>query len=276
MEILGVGESGTAILDNNIVIKTTHRKSRNIENQSKAMKLVPRGLAPKLIYSQKKIIKYEFVKGVVPTKLTTEQLIVHAKQLAKLHKIRSNKIGRLIDAKKGNFSLYKAIISEWRSYCKESFASFYRPIYYILKEEIHAKDSLFTSRKTNLTHADCSLTNMIVNGVNITYIDWELASYEDSAKDVVGFYRKYAMKPWTQKLSKKEEDLFISTYEKYSHDKTIRERVELFHDYHAFIDALYFEWKIKNFDKQKTRVLTKKGYDKELQKIKKYLIKKFC
>lgn len=274
MELLGVGESGRATLDKGVVTKTTHRRARNIENQAKAMKLAPKGLAPKLISYSKKEIQYEFVKGREPKKLTSKQIVVHAKQLAKLHSKRSNKVGRLIDAKLGRFSLYKALISEWKSYCKEPFASEYKPVYELLKKIIGKNDFLFTTRRTNLTHSDCSLTNMIVNAGKIIYIDWELASFEDAAKDVAGFYRDgYAMKPWTQKLSKKDEELYLKTYEKYSKDTTIRQRVALFHKYHAFIDALYFEWKLKNFSKEQTKVLTKDGYTKELNQIKKYLAK---
>lgn len=271
--ILGQGESGIARLENGVVIKTTHRTylKEAMHNFALAIQTVPQGLAPKFISFENNELRYEFVKGDEVKDVDDTLLKLHAKQLAILHEKKYDLVGPLTHPKKGRFSLYKALLEEWRGYNKYSFANEYRDYYYKLKKVLKEKDNFFTKRQTSFTHSDCALVNMIQHKNKLTYIDWELSCYEDPAKDVAGCYRPFPMKPWCVQLTDEQEKLYLNTYKLLSNDKTILVRVKLFHLYHAFIDALYFEWKVRHYEQEKTHVLSKKGYQRALNNCKRYL-----
>lgn len=80
---------------------------------------------------------------------------------------------------------------------------------------------------------------------------------------------------WILRFSRKQTDYFLNTCLRYRPDKTLRQRVEVWHTFNKFANMIFFKWKVDNYHKEKSVALPKSHYEKSARLIYLSLKKKF-
>jgi thiamine kinase-like enzyme len=217
-----------------------------------------------------------YIEGNHVKKWTDKRLKLHATKLAKLHQKRFTRHSR-----GKTFSLYNRLLNEIKGYTSKEFNNKnIKLLMPLVKEFIKSNDRIFTELKSfSRVHTDLCLTNILINNNDLFYIDWEYSMIEDNAYDISKLYfTDIAVSPWSIKLNKIKERIFINQYLKQIKfkDNTLRKRVHLWHIYILFTDSLYCKWKLNNYSNEKA-AFPKKVYQKSLDfmigSLKKKLIK---
>ena len=148
------------------------------------------GIASKPIFLNEEFMIYEYKKGIHKTKLKNSDIKNLAKQIKKLHKIKTK--AKTYDFKSDLLN-YKKILKDEKS--KK-----------IISESLKSLKKLKKFKKELvLTHHDLNPKNIIFNKNKIKIIDWEYAGMNDSFFDLAAVCIEF-------KLNKKEEELFLSYY----------------------------------------------------------------
>ena len=282
MSILGQGENNLNYLitinNKKFILRISIRKDfeKNMKREFNSLKILPPGYGPTPLHFDKtnKIIPHHFeiltfIEGKLIKKWSNTHIKLHAKKLANLHKTKYPFWGTIYKKNKV-FDIYKFLIKEIKGYKSDSPELFSNPEIQIItkkiKEYTKSKNHLFTSlKKFSLIHGDPSITNIIFKEKNVRYCDWEWLSFRDNAADVsLLFDPDYPLSPWKIKLTKKRLDHYLNTYISTLNDKkdkTIKERVFVWNMVFKYTDLLFFQWKLKNYKKQKN-YLPKKLYAK--------------
>lgn len=85
----------------------------------------------------------------------------------------------------------------------------------------------------------------ILQNGKITFIDWELAVYNDNARDFATFfYPDISYFNWRIVLDKSQQEILINNYlENYGYDSNIRERIQVWLVLDKMSAAIYCHWK---------------------------------
>jgi thiamine kinase-like enzyme len=288
---LGMGENNVnylAIINNQkFVFRIALREfiEKNMIKEFQTLNSLPNDIAPKAILmdkSRKYIPKYymvqSFVNGKSLKKWSDNHLIEHAKKAAKLHSIRSDSstfFGK-------NFSLYKRLTKEIKDYKKDSIwpknDSEIEQLSIKIKSLFKEKDYLFSNLKQfSRIHSDLTIGNIFSYKGNLHYIYWEWSRFDDNAFDLAKlYYQDVKLLDWSIKLNGEREDIFLENYQKHISfkDKTLKERVHLWHIYIMFTDYVYFKWKVNNYN-PKENDLSKAYYEKTCELMSKSFKKRF-
>ena len=161
---------------------------------------------------------YEYKKGIHKTKLKNSDIKNLAKQIKKLHKIKTK--AKTYDLKSDLLN-YKKILKDKKS--KK-----------IISESLKSLKKLKKFKKELvLTHHDLNPKNIIFNKNKIKIIDWEYAGINDRFFDLAAICIEF-------KLNKKEEELFLSYYLK-KIDKNKYSKLKNFKTIYKNLCDLWFE-----------------------------------
>jgi thiamine kinase-like enzyme len=163
--------------------------SREFEfkTQKKAYNL---NVAPKPIFLNSEFMVYEYLKGIHKLELKKSDIKTLAKQIKKLHKIKSK--AKTYDLK-NDFLNYKKVLKDKKS--KEL----------IKQSEKSLKKLKNFKKELVLTHHDLNPKNIIFKKNKIKIIDWEYSGTNDRFFDLAAVCIEF-------KLNKKEEKLFLENY----------------------------------------------------------------
>ena len=175
-------------------------------------------IAPKAIFLNSEFMIYEYKKGIHKTKLKNSDIKNLAKQIKKLHKIKTK--AKTYDLKSDLLN-YKKMLKDKKS--KK-----------IISESLKSLKKLKKFKKELvLTHHDLNPKNIIFNKNKIKIIDWEYAGINDRFFDLAAVCIEF-------KLNKKEEELFLSYYLK-KIDKNKYSKLKNFKTIYKNLCDLWFE-----------------------------------
>lgn len=275
MTKLGTGENNI-----NFLVEVANKKlvfrigmkewiQKNMRREFNTIKILPEGVGPEAIYydDSKKIIPYiysvlSYVEGNHLKKWSKKHLSMHARNLAKLHKIKSSNYGNIYSRKK-KLNIVNKVKKDFGDF-KETLVDdeLSKEIYPKFLKYVKERNNLFLSmKKFSFIHNDPCLTNIVFDGKEIKYIDWEWSKFSDPALDVVMLFdKKNVLPPWKIKLNGERLDFYLDEYFKYApKDKNFLERMEVWYNYQLLFEYIYMKWKIKHFVKEKVG-LSKKEY----------------
>ncbi|WP_368029201.1 choline/ethanolamine kinase family protein [Arcobacter sp. s6] len=163
--------------------------SREFEfkTQKKAHK---KDIAPKAIFLNSEFMIYEYTKGIHKSELKSSDIKTLAKQIKKLHKIKTK--AKTYDLKSDLLN-YKKILKD-----KESKELISQSLKSLKKLKKFKKELV-------LTHHDLNPKNIIFRKNKIKIIDWEYSGINDRFFDLAAVCIEF-------KLNKKEEKLFLENY----------------------------------------------------------------
>lgn len=213
----------------------------------------------------KKILPYVFEvlsysEGEKTMNWTNKRLSSFAKAVAELH--ASKKVsGCGYHARKKNFSLVEELGRWMRFYHEELQDSTLAHIYESVKQHLRERQSLIDDIPFfTIVHGDTCADNILFHKGEVSLIDWEWCSYGDPAQDIARlFFLGGEIAPWYLGLSREKVLFMVSEYQKYRRDKSLFDRVLLWHEVTAFGDMVFFRWKVNNYD-AKTAALPKSHY----------------
>lgn len=163
--------------------------SREFEfkTQKKAHK---KDIALKAIFLNSEFMIYEYTKGIHKSELKSSDIKTLAKQIKKLHKIKTK--AKTYDLKSDLLN-YKKILKD-----KESKELISQSLKSLKKLKKFKKELV-------LTHHDLNPKNIIFRKNKIKIIDWEYSGINDRFFDLAAVCIEF-------KLNKKEEKLFLENY----------------------------------------------------------------
>jgi len=282
---LGMGENNLNYLvindGNKYVFRISTKKhhEKNACKEFKFLKFLPKDVAPRPIFMDisKKYIPYyysilSYVEGKSVLKWNKDKLKSHALTMAKLHSKTFN-YWQTTGKKRKKFSLYQKMTKDMKSYKEVLNNTKLKPLIDSFKKYIEYNDYYFLKlKKFHFIHGDLCADNILFNGKNIRYIDWEWCGIRDNAEDIARVYLKnQSIAPWYINLKEEEIEYLLKQYIKNSKyiDNTLKQRVEIWNNYVLFTDMLYFFWKINNYNSSLSK-LPKKKYIEASRKLFKY------
>ncbi len=242
------------------------RLESNMAREFKGLQMLPEGVGPKPLFidRSKRTIPHVFsvltyIEGKKADHWTKRHLSLHAKKLALLHK-KTFPYASDLRRKSPKINLYRKfkrhvldvsdVLHDPSVLHDPEVKSLLPKMSQYIKENATLVDSV---TRFSVIHADLGIDNIIFLGDDVHYIDWEWMRISDPAIDLARFYYEdFGFLPWTIQLSGKRFDFFISEYERYSHDKTVRHRVSIWNTYFLFTDMLYNKWKIRHYHGEQT------------------------
>lgn len=159
----------------------------NLKLKKKAHK---KDIAPKAIFLNSEFMIYEYTKGIHKSELKSSDIKTLAKQIKKLHKIKTK--AKTYDLKSDLLN-YKKILKD-----KESKELISQSLKSLKKLKKFKKELV-------LTHHDLNPKNIIFRKNKIKIIDWEYSGINDRFFDLAAVCIEF-------KLNKKEEKLFLENY----------------------------------------------------------------
>lgn len=233
-----------------------------LEKEYEILSKIPSGIGPKPVYlnTEKKIIHLpflveSFVSGVNITEWNSGHLSSLAETLAELH--TKTKIKRL-----KNIS-FKNLLEKDNNYFLKNYPELTKDkkITNIIKSVSNYLDSkeylIDKVKQLSIVHGDLNTNNIIVSDKKISLIDWELAHYNDPAREFSTFYyddMKYLN--WRVQLKPTLKDYFLNKYISKSglQDDYFKKRVGIWQIVDKTEAFIYCSWKSllsKNY-KEKT------------------------
>jgi len=257
MKALGHGESNISILakvnDKYLfVIRIAQLKKDGVEKEFEILEKVPNKLGPEPIYinTSKKVIPYpflieSFVSGKNITDWTEENLSMLAKSLALLH-------SKTATIKNENISFSTKLKSDNNYFLKNNLSlSQDHEIASVLNNILQYLDTkeklLVELKQLSLIHGDLNSSNIYLDEKNnIKFIDWELAHYNDPAREFSTFYyddMKYL--DWRIHLKSPHREKFLLKYMKRAdiQDKHFEDRVKVWQIVDKAGAFIYCKWK---------------------------------
>ena len=182
-----------------------------------------------------------YTEGEQKETWTDNQLATHAKQLANLHKTKSEFWG--FQQKNKLFNIEKSFLRDVKIIAGNHDEDD-KKIIKNAAQTFQKNQHLFDNLQFSLIHGDCCNSNILHHKEEINYIDWEWSTYRDNAEDLARlYYENCYCKPWSANLNNQQINFFIETYQKHHPDPTLKQRVNLWNLYWRATDYLYFKRK---------------------------------
>ncbi len=255
---LGAGESNEnylAFLNNGkkIVIRIANLYgAESLAKEYKTLQSLPQGLAPEPIFldlsgkilNQPFMIQ-SFVEGQRVNKWTDELLQKFAQSLALLHQTQKKKITKPINIKKYFYSLDQYFFQDLPELIQFNNL---KKLIDKTNNFIENNKSLFTSLKNySLIHGDLNQDNILLDEKKFKLIDWELAEYNDPARDFATFfYPDLQYFDWRIQLNKTQQKILLDSYQdKFNQDENFVKRVEFWQKIDKAGAIIFCSWKYK-------------------------------
>ena len=220
-----------------------------LEHEYEFLKLLPNGVAPQALlfdnsgkFFDTPILVESFVHGVHPDKWSDDDLKKFAKILSDIHSIKKPYVR--IDVYEYFEKLNEYLFNDKPELRKDAELTLY-----ISQFETYSQknDHLFEDLDyLSLIHSDLASSNILSNEGNFTVIDWELAKYNDNAKDFSTFFYDDCdlnSGKWRIELSGERQKILFSEYKKYFPDPTLEDRVAVWLTFDKLCSLIYLKWK---------------------------------
>jgi aminoglycoside phosphotransferase (APT) family kinase protein len=257
ISLLGEGEN-----HRNVLVETNRRKvvfrislripaATDPAHEFESLRLLPPDLGPMPLWfdASCSLIPHPFavlsyVEGEPRAEWSDDDLLRHARQLARLHAIRFGGAGP-VGANRGRYdpcAFHRAIPK-----CYAPLLTDDRELAALVTEVGHylaERAKLFLElRCYSLVHFDMYAGNVLFDKCgDVRYIDWEWMQIADNAEDLARFYgRGFGVFPWYVNVSEKSLLRFLDEYRsQFGDDATLVQRVNTLHVYYTLADLVYF------------------------------------
>jgi aminoglycoside phosphotransferase (APT) family kinase protein len=250
---LGGGEvNNTFVLDcedRKVILRVTkYSDVNNLNQEARALSLLDLSQAPKLIYfnpaqrvKQRGWIIESYIDGLQVTSLTISQFEKLGELLAQIHKVKSQNNIHLdfwknfLDASK-HFGNEQALLNHPDAK---------------LNKLIHRAYEYFQSLNSysvtpSLVHGDVTLSNMLVNGDEVSLIDWEFSKFKDPLADFSTMYyedMEYNNGKWRIHIKNDEKTALFDGYTK-AGGAIDESRLKVWLNLDKLGAAVYLYWKM--------------------------------
>jgi aminoglycoside phosphotransferase (APT) family kinase protein len=237
----------------NLRIGFRHRKKaeRKLQREFDALPLVPPGIGPRAFvldvsrtYLPQPYSILEYLPGQVKAAWCDEDLEMHARTLAQLHRRkfdRHGKIGHLTDARFDIVHRFETELYYWQTHRPDLFdLGSAQRLLPAIRHFVADHSGLFADLRTfTIVHGDLHPLNILFHDDHLYYIDWQWAHIGDPAHDVAMIGWSAANSPGME-LTGRRLDAFLDTYLMHNMDPTLRRRRDVWMVYSMFFDYLYF------------------------------------
>ncbi len=223
-----------------------------MESEFKVLSSLPEGIAPKpyVVDVSKKYFPYSymiqsFVSGKHPTKFSLKLLSQLAKKMSLIHSINLSKCGIF----PGKFEKY-SLIRLLKPYFKraETHISEIRNLMNSAKKYVEYHDKKNPLKKFSLIHYDVHYKNLIYDGKEVYFLDWEFAESGDPAMDIAMLFWYSTLFDSKIKLTELQKAHFIKEYKKLANGGNIEKRIKIQEPIVVLIQLLWLKSQIKNWE----------------------------
>jgi aminoglycoside phosphotransferase (APT) family kinase protein len=265
LALIGQGEANINLL---VTVNRSHRfniriglrgkeSERTLQSEFEVLQLLPSGIGPgvfALDFSQTHLpqpyLLLQYITGALKKTWDLADLQLHAHTLARLHQRKFDghgPIGQLSEAPYDFLYRFDVALNYWQShhpYLLEIpvVQRLFRPIRHFI---VAHRDLFMALRHFTIVHGDLHPLNILFNGDQLCYIDWEMAAIGDPALDVsmIGWDIETS---WQMELTGDHIRDFLDTYLALEPDDTLPQRREVWMIYTMFFDQLYHRTQIPN------------------------------
>lgn len=219
------------------------------------LRLAPAGSAPQAYaadFSERLLpapyLLLEYLPGSSKTDWTTADLARHARSLARLHTRTFPYHGDAEQPTAPPFDMlqrFDVALDYWRRATPELLElAVSRRLLAPIRHFIAERQPLFAAlNQFAVVHGDAHPLNVLFDGDQVRYIDWEWAALGDPAMDVaaIGWDISTA---WQFELTGNRLERFLAAYQEQRADATLAERREVWMLFTMFFDQLYHRTQI--------------------------------
>ena len=256
-ELLGRGESNLSFRlsvghEHSFTLRLCHRPevAQNLEREFALLHTLPQGFGPRpyLLETSAEILPGPFalvsyLPGEVLTRLTLEQLRAHGRRLAELHNATESHAEGA--AAPDIHQEFLSSLAYWRGSHPALLEQpeVKRLISALERHFERVSAPLLGSARAVIIHGDPCLPNILFDGAQVNYIDWEWTRLGDPAQDLSQVGWHFENLPWQTRLSEFEEATYLNAYQEVRPDPTLLERRRLWVALYGFFDHLHFRTK---------------------------------
>jgi len=229
-----------------------------LQQEAKALRLINIEQAPRLIYfdqdskiNDRQWIMESYVSGTGAKRLNVQQFNSLGKLLAKVHSAKSGKTGidiwaTFLDACK-NFGDEEKLLNYPDEDIKTliNFGRHYFKVWQLKLDVV----------PESLVHADATPSNVLVNGDEVSLIDWEFARFNDPMFEFsTVFYEdmEYNQGKWRVQITPEEKDALYSGYTQ-AGGVIDEDRIRLWMNFDKLGAATFLYWRINESGREATQ-----------------------
>lgn len=256
-ELLGRGESNLSFRlslgqQQSFTLRLCHRPevAQNLEREFTLLGTLPKGFGPRpyLLDTSAEILPGPFalvsyLPGEVQARLTLEQLRAHGCRLAELHNATESHAEGA--ASPDIHQEFLSSLAYWRGSHPALLEQpdVKRLILVLGRHFERVSAPLAGSARAVIIHGDPCLPNILFDGAQANYIDWEWTRLGDPAQDLSQVGWHFENPPWQTRLSETDEAAYLDAYQGLRPDPTLLERRRLWVTLYGFFDHLHFRTK---------------------------------
>ncbi len=222
-----------------------------------------------------------FLRGKTLQIFFEMHLILFARKLAELHKLKHDCYGSLGSRKK-KLNIWNMFVEENEQYFNTTPSLMHdeyleQLLGYFQKFLMEQQPIFDQITEFSLLHQNLSPQNILFDEHEAYLINWDKAQYGDNAKDIVTFYYDDIwFNKWRVKLDPERKTIFIDNYLKaYWSDPSFKQRVEIWMIYDMFSSLVQCRYKHHNYDAQDpNKTLNKKELQQQSEELCNVLKKK--
>lgn len=252
-EFLGKGENNTNYLvktpERNFIIRIARKKElyHLLKSEFDILHHIPKGIGPTPIAydssTGKPIVLLSYIEGQLLTQWSEHHIRSYLKSLAQLHEKRFPYYDR--EKRRGKMTIKEHFLKGLRSWindCKELFE--HRTVQkiskYVLNHVEQAQPLFDHITSYSIIHSDACMTNVVFNKKKAFLIDWEWATYGDSARDLALLSTgNYTLKPWYLKMNEEKFKWYVKQYTCIRHEKNLYKRALIWRLIQRYFDLIY-------------------------------------
>lgn len=230
---------------------------RNLGQEANALGLLNIQNVPKLVFFNEQrsvkgrlFIVETMLSGTTPARLDKKQLVNLGKLLANIHNVRGAKLEyvnfwqNFLDSTKF-FGTEKSLLNHSDKKIKKL----------VTNAQLYFRSFRFADVTQSLIHGDVTASNMLVNGDDVSLIDWEFAKFKDPMADFsTMFYddMEYNHGKWRIKITQVEKDALFSGYA--NNGGVLDEnRLRVWQNLDKLGSAIYLYWKLNQSGHEMTQ-----------------------
>jgi aminoglycoside phosphotransferase (APT) family kinase protein len=228
---------------------------RTLQAEFDMLQVVPEGIGPRAFvvdFSQTHLrqpyMLLEYIPGELKKTWDTEDLLAHARALARLHKRKFDRHGAISDLSNRSYDFlhrFDVALNYWQTHHPYLLdIAIVQRLLPPIRQFVNDHNDLFTSlRRFTIVHGDAHPLNVLFRGDRVYYIDWEQATIGDPACGVAMVGWDIATS-WQMQLAGEQLDRFLDAYLSLEPDETLRERRDVWMVYTMCFDQMYHRTQI--------------------------------
>jgi aminoglycoside phosphotransferase (APT) family kinase protein len=260
-EPLGGGEiNDTYILDcgeNKYILRISKYVEQNsLLQEARALKMLDVDRIPKLIYfeankriAERQWIIESYISGLSVNRLNEKQYSSLGSLLAQVHATKYN----------NGVNIWGCFLDECKMFGDEKSLKNHvdtrlKKIVNISFEYFQEWQPTLDSVNQSLIHGDATPSNALVNGDEVSLIDWEFSKFKDPMAEFSTIYyddMEYNQGKWRTHITEDEKDALFSGYIR-SGGKIDEERIKLWMNFDKLGAAIFLYWRINQSNREAT------------------------